>query len=112
MNGVYGRMRPPRVGWRVVATLMVLVSAALALQVHSSLAGSYTAAMAVKQLEDDAAGYAVAHWGATADVAAWLTIAAIALAAAIWASYVLECWQYRRASLHGSEPIDVEGGLS
>jgi len=112
MSGVRCELRPPRAGWRVAVTFVVLVSAALLLQLLSTMAGSYTAAMAVKQLEDSAASYAVARNVATADFAAWLTIVATAIIVAIWASYAVDCRQYRHRGPPASEPIDPEGEVS
>lgn len=89
-------MRPPKAGWRVAATLAVLVLCGVSVRVVSLLQGPVEGPLAVRQIEDDAVDYTVGRAVAVANIPGWIEYISGFVVVALWVAYVLQYSHYWR----------------
>ena len=86
----------PRVGWRIAATLALLLFCSVSVRVVSLLQGPVQGPLAVRQIEDNATDYALGHAAAVIDVPTIIEFLSFGVVVAVWISFVWLYVQYRR----------------
>lgn len=88
--------RPPRAGWRVAATLVVLVLCGVSVRVVSLLQGPVEGPLAVRQIEDDTIDYSIGRAVAVANIPGWIETMSAIIVLAVWISFVVQYSHHRR----------------
>ena len=94
MNAI--ERRRPRAGWRLAATLAVVVLCGVSVRAISLIQGPVEGPLAVRQLEDNPVDYSLGRAVAVANLPGWIEAVAAFTVVALWVTYLLQYGQHRQ----------------